>query len=91
MVSMPSRLVLPEGAKRVVRTDFMDLALSMGDSVATSRRPMEVGSMLNLRRREDTAVRAREQTSEGVICGWLRGRGEGGTFAVGAVVHVLQA
>lgn len=62
-MSIPSRLVFPCGSNRVVRTDLTDLALSMGDSVPTSRRPIDLGSMLNLRRSEETAVRAREQTS----------------------------
>ena len=60
---MPSILVLPEGSKRVVRTDLIDLALSIRDSVPTSRRPMELRSMLYLWSREETAVRARVQTS----------------------------
>lgn len=62
-MSIPSRLVLPDGSNSVVRTDLTDLALSMGDSVPTSRRPIDLGSISNLRSSEDTAVRAREQTS----------------------------
>ena len=62
-MSAPSKLVFPAGSKSVVRTDLTDLALSMGDSVPTSRRPIESGSMLNLWSSEETAVRAREHTS----------------------------
>lgn len=54
--------------KSCIRTDLQDLALSSMDSVPTSRRPIEDGGMLYLRRREETVVRAREYTSGVARC-----------------------
>lgn len=56
---------LPESAKRSIRTVLTDLDLSMMVSVPTSRRPMDLGSMLYFSSREETP--ARREASENAL------------------------
>ena len=56
-------LVLPDGVNSCMRTDLTDLDLSSIDSVPTSRRPIDFGSIEYLRSSEETVVRASEYIS----------------------------